>query len=127
MAGRLERAPGAFPGISESVRVEAGPLLLISGMVGIQADGNPPESFDDEIDLVFVALRSALERAGAGVEDIAKLTVFIVGLNDERLAAYRRVRDRHLDAAAVPASSLVGVASLFSPRVRIEIEAIAAV
>lgn len=127
MGRRLERSPGAFPGISESVRIEAGTLLMVSGMVGVRADGTPPESFDDEIDLVFVALRTALERGGAGLDDVAKLTVFIVGLDAEKLAAYRRVRDRHLDAAALPASSVVGVAALFSPRVRIEIEAIAAV
>ena len=124
---RITRLSSPFPGISESAHIAAGGVLHLSGAVGLDANGSHPADFAEETDLVFRALAAALERGGAGFGDVAKVTVFIVGLDPERLAIYRRVRDRWIDAARPPASSVVGIAALYSPAARIEIEAVAAV
>lgn len=41
--------------------------------------------------------------------------------------AVRMVRDRHIDLNRPPASALLGVADLYEPSIRVEIDAIAAV
>jgi len=123
----VSRQPSPFPGISESVAVTGGSVILLSGAVGLDADGAHPADFAIETDLVFCALSGALERAGAGFGDVVKVTVFIVGLDPDLLAVYRTVRDRWIDPDRLPASSVIGVSALYSPSARIEIEAIAVV
>jgi enamine deaminase RidA (YjgF/YER057c/UK114 family) len=58
-----------------------------------------------------------------GVDDLVKLTTFIVNRGD--LGVVRAVRDRHIGAAR-PASTLVVVQALASPAWLVEIEALAA-
>jgi enamine deaminase RidA (YjgF/YER057c/UK114 family) len=124
---QVVRRPSPFPGISESVAVTGGTVIQLSGAVGLDDDGAHPADFAVETDLVFRALAGALERAGAGFGDVVKFTVFIVGLDPDRLGIYRTVRDRWIDPDRLPASSVVGVSALYSPSARIEIEAIAVV
>lgn len=124
---QVTRRPSPFPGISESVAATGGTVIQLSGAVGLDDDGAHPADFAAETDLVFRALSGALERAGAGFGDVVKFTVFIVGLDPDRLGIYRTVRDRWIDPDRLPASSVVGVAALYSPSARIEIEAIAAI
>lgn len=123
--GRITgRTSSVIPGISDVVRVE-GSLLLVSGQVGISADGSVPADFADELDAAFAALVRALERCGATVRDLARITIYVRDLPEHPLDVIRGVRDRWLDPQALPASALVGVASLFRPDVRVEVDAIA--
>jgi len=128
MNDRVSRIPApVFPGISDSVRVSAGDLVFLSGVVALRADGTPAHDFEEEVGLVFEALRAALERAGATFSDIVRFNIYIVGLTPERVATFREVRDRYVDPDHVPASTLVGIAALVSGAFQIEIDAIAAV
>jgi len=68
---------------------------------------------------------AALTAAGAGMDQVVKLTVFLTDLAD--LAVFRRVRGEYVSGGAPPASSLVRVAGLVNPAFRVEIEALAAV
>lgn len=123
---RITRHPApVFPGISDSVRVTAGDLLFVSGVVGLESDGSAPSDFDRAVELTFAQLRRALDVAGAAFADIVRVNVYIVALYTERLASYRTVRDRHI-AAELPASTLIGVASLVAGA-QIEIDAVVAV
>lgn len=125
---RISRVPSpTIPGISDSVRVSAGDLLFLSGVVGLRPGGEPAGDFAEEIDLVFGELRRALDARGATLASLVRVTVYIVGLTPEKLVTYRTVRDRWIDAKNVPASTLIGVAALFSDTCSIEIDAIAAV
>jgi 2-iminobutanoate/2-iminopropanoate deaminase len=54
------------------------------------------------------------------------MVTYVVGHSPDRVAIIRSVRDKHLGAAARPASTMVGVAALNHPDMLIEIEAIAA-
>jgi enamine deaminase RidA (YjgF/YER057c/UK114 family) len=125
---RIDRVPSpTIPGISDSVRVRAGDLVFLSGVVGLRPDGSPAGGLAEEIDLVFGELERALAVRGTTLASIVRVNVYIVGLTPEKLAVYRAVRDRWIDPAHVPASTLVGVAALYSDAVTIEIDAIAAI
>ncbi|WP_433297870.1 RidA family protein [Actinoplanes sp. CA-030573] len=104
----------------------AGPTLLISGQVPLDAEGRLV-GYDDPAEQtrqVFRNIAAILDDAGAAMGDVLKLTVFLTNMAD--LAAFRTVRDEFVDVSRPPASSLVQVGGLVHPAFRVEIEAIAA-
>ena len=61
---------------------------------------------------------------GAKVEHVIKINNYIVDI-DKHIPIFREVRDRHMNMAAPPASTAVGVPALARPGALIEVEAIA--
>jgi reactive intermediate/imine deaminase len=104
-----------------------GRTVVISGQVPLDAAGNLVGSGDAEQQTVqvFTNIATALAAAGAGMADVVKLTVYLTDRAD--LDAFRRVRDRYLNAEEPPASSLVLVNGLIHPEFRVEIEALAVI
>ena len=103
-----------------------GRLIAISGQVPLDAQGRlagtEPQA---QVRQVFENLVVALAAAGAGIEHVVKLTVYLTDLAD--LAAFRQVRDEYISADSPPASTLVQVAGLANPAFRIEVDALAAI
>lgn len=99
--------------------------VYVSGQVGVR-NGEVPESFAEQVDIVFSNIASQLEAAGATLSDVIKLTSFIVNIDSGRIAAYSEVRTRYFPAGdPVPASTVVGVSGLVFPALQVEVEAIA--
>ncbi|KZE91650.1 RidA family protein [Microbacterium sp. TNHR37B] len=122
---RLTRHPAPiYPGISDSVRVSAGDLLYVSGVVGLEDDGTAPDDFARAVELAYTGLERALARGGARLTDIVRVGVYITRLDQERLGVWRAVRDRFLPDE-LPASTLIGVHSLVGGA-QIEVDAVAA-
>ena len=72
---------------------------------------------------VFDNLRVAVEAVGGSMEDIAKITTFVVGLKpDDRLWIGEMVKKYF---AKPPAHTLVGISALAAAELLIEIEAVA--
>ncbi len=103
-----------------------GPTLVISGQVPLDEEGRLVGRGDARAQLrqVFRNLAAALAAAGATMDQVVKLTVFLTDMAD--LQAFREVRDEFVALDRPPASSLVQVSRLVSPEFRVEIEAIAA-
>lgn len=114
----------AVPGISDVVQVQGG-LLFLSGQTALDASGGVPHDFATELDVVFARLVEALRRAGTEARGLARITIYVCDLPSRSLDTIRQVRDRWVDPAAPPASALIGVAALFHPSVRVEVDAIA--
>jgi reactive intermediate/imine deaminase len=116
-------APNGFSQVVEF----SGKLVAVSGQVAFDADGRVvgPGDAEAQTRQVFANLQTALAAAGASLENIVKLTVYLTDIGD--LAAVRRVRNEVFDPAAPPASTLVAVAALVDPALRVEIEALAVV
>jgi reactive intermediate/imine deaminase len=104
----------------------SGPALIISGQVPLDEEGRLVGEGDPRAQLrqVFNNLATALAAAGATMEHVVKLTVFLTDIGD--LQAFRDVRDEFVQLDRPPASSLVQVSGLVNPAFRVEIEAIAA-
>ena len=101
--------------------------IYVSGQVGIR-DGEIPDSFAEQIDIVFSNMLEQLTAAGATMEDIIKLTGFIVDINSKRRTEYSEARARYFSAnKSPPASTLIGVSGLVSPMLKVEVEAIAVI
>lgn len=109
---------------SHAVEVPPGARwLFISGQVGLTREGQVPEGFAAQCELVWSNLASVLAAARMTKDDLVKLTVFMVREAD--LPAFREVRDRFLQGHH-PATTLVFVKMLARPQWLIEIEAVAA-
>ena len=104
-------------------------LVYVAGQVSWDASGNVVGKGDmrAQTDQVFRNLTAALKAAGAGWGDVIKVNGYMVGINPERLSAYREVRQKYLKEGALPASTLVGVTALVHPDLLLEVEVIAAV
>ncbi|MGK5732136.1 RidA family protein [Streptomyces sp. URMC 124] len=104
-----------------------GRLVAVSGQVAHDEHGRTVGAGDAEAQArqVFLNLRRCLAAAGAGFDDVVKLTYFVTDIAD--LPAVRAARDAFLDPSRLPASSAVQVAALFRPDLLLEVEALAVV
>ena len=101
--------------------------IYVSGQVGIR-DGEIPNSFIEQMDIVFSNMARQLEAAGASMSDVIKLTGFIVDIDSKRRTKYSEARARYFSANKFPpASTLIGVSELVSPILKVEVEAIAVI
>ena len=105
----------------------SGHLVAVSGQVPLDGQGKPagPDDPRAQVRQVFDNLAAALAAAGAGMEHVVKLTVYLTDLAD--VDAFRQVRDEYISLDKPPASTLVQVSSLVNPAFRVEIDALAAI
>jgi 2-iminobutanoate/2-iminopropanoate deaminase len=94
--------------------------LIISGQVGMSADGSVPSTGEGQIAQAFANLRAILESNGMGVTNLVKTTVFLT--DRSLLASFRAARDA-VYAGHAPCSTLLFVVGLADPRFMVEIEA----
>ena len=99
--------------------VRAGPHVWVSGVVGMDADGNVPEGTVAQFDVAMDAMDQCLRAAGAGPEHVVKVQLFLTDIGDRAAINPRRIAyfGEHR-----PASTLVEVSALVDPRLTVEIE-----
>jgi enamine deaminase RidA (YjgF/YER057c/UK114 family) len=76
---------------------------------------------------VFANLKTALAASGATFNDVVKITWYVKGYKPDDLPILRGIRDKYVNIASPPASTLVGVASLFQEDYLLEVDAIAVI
>jgi enamine deaminase RidA (YjgF/YER057c/UK114 family) len=91
--------------------VRIGDQILISGIVGADAEGRLPPDFRSQAENVFTTLEAILSEAGATLDDVASLNSYHVGDLDSQLRELvdikaTRIRPPH------PAWTGVGVTQL---------------
>ena len=95
-------------------------ILVLSGQVGIREDGTLPEDPLEQIDVAFENIFRNLRAANMDVKDLVKITYYLVGEIDT-------TKRRELTASKLqghqPCSTLLYVAALATPAVRVEIDA----
>jgi 2-iminobutanoate/2-iminopropanoate deaminase len=94
--------------------------LVLSGQVGTRPDGSVPENPIDQLKVAMDNVIHNLQSANMRVDDLVKLTFYVVGEMDSY--ARREVLSSILGHHA-PCSTLVYVAALASPALRVEIDA----
>jgi 2-iminobutanoate/2-iminopropanoate deaminase len=106
--------------------VRAGDLLFVSGVVPVDAAGRLVGGDDvvAQAQAVFENIRRVLAAAGAGPEDVVKVTVFLTDVDDRpRINPVRQA----FFGETLPASTLVEVSRLAIPGAKLEVEAVALV
>ena len=97
--------------------------LFTAGTPGLAGDGTLPADITAQAELAWRHIDHMLRKAGMTMNDIVKLTQYLVSAED--IPAYAAVRARML-AGARPASTLLVVPALVRPDFLLEVEAIAA-
>jgi enamine deaminase RidA (YjgF/YER057c/UK114 family) len=104
-----------------------GRLVVVSGQIAQDERGELVGAGDPAAQArqVFENIGRCLAEAGAGFDDVVKLTFFVLDVG--YLPAIRAARDAVIDTAKPPASTAVQVTALVDPRHLLEVEALALV
>jgi 2-iminobutanoate/2-iminopropanoate deaminase len=128
---RARREEVRVEGLAEPIShytdaVRAGELLFVSGLVAVDGEGELVAGDDvvAQTRHVLASLRTVLEAAGCGFEDVVKVTIFLTDVDDRP-----RINPLRQEAfgSTRPASTLVEVSRLAVEGAKVEIEAVALV
>ncbi|MER6109400.1 RidA family protein [Streptomyces hirsutus] len=99
-------------------------LIMISGMTARGQDGVSVlgDTAYDQSKVIFQKIKDLVEAAGAVMDDIVKMTIFVTDMGDN--AGVWKARQEFF-SGDFPACSLVEVSALAKPEILLEIEAIA--
>jgi len=109
---------------SDAVEVPANARWLVTaGTPGLALDGSLPADIAGQAEVAWTHIVTMLERAGMTVDDIVKVTQYLLHAAD--IPAYAKVRSKFLGNVR-PASMLLVVPALVRPEFLLEIEVQAA-
>ena len=108
---------------SHVTRVAAREFVFIAGMLA------PGETFDQQCSGVFAQISEALKSAGAGWQNVAQFTTYLVHSQDIPKFMQWRLREfpRMFPGGAYPPNTLLIVDRLVQEQFLIEVQAIAAI
>ncbi|HLN03703.1 MAG TPA: RidA family protein [Bryobacteraceae bacterium] len=113
-----EPAPGTWPNC-----LVVNSVAYISGMVARGNNGKVVAGDEyEQAKLIFAKIRNLVEAAGGTMADVVKITIFVTDIT-QREKVWRARRE--VFAGDFPASTLVQVAALAEPSVKVEIDATA--
>lgn len=103
-----------------------GDTVYVAGQVAFGHDGEivGGDDMEAQAEQVFANIRDVLALAGASLDDVMKVTVFMVDVS--KYDAYARARTRAFPRHR-PASTLIPVDKLIKPGLLLEVEAYAIV
>ncbi|MGW7053461.1 RidA family protein [Streptomyces sp. NPDC054887] len=127
--------PGGLPKIDayQQVSIATGSkLVFIAGQVAWDADGVTVGEGDlaAQVEQCYLNIGTALAAVGASLDNVAKLTVYVVGWTPDKMPLLMEGITRavtQLGATSAPPATLLGVAALDVPEHLVEIEATAVI
>jgi enamine deaminase RidA (YjgF/YER057c/UK114 family) len=115
-------APEPAPGTWSNCLVVNG-VAYVAGMIARGKDGKIVEGDEyEQGKVIFAKIRGLVEAAGGTMADVVKVTIFVTDIK-QREKVWRARRE--VFTGDFPASTLVQVAALAEPAVKVEIEAVA--
>ncbi len=123
MSARQNISSGAkwedIVGYSRAVRV--GPHVWVAGTTAVSGAGEVVGEGDAYVQAAFIfqKIATALEKAGASLNDVVRTRMYITRLEDEAL-----IGRAHFEAlgAVRPAATMIQISALVDPRLLVEIE-----
>lgn len=119
--------PGKFGPWSQAIRVPTGhDLVFTTGMTARDEQGDTvaPGDAKAQARRIFEQMRAILAEAGATLDDVVQMTVYVCAMDD--ILAIQEARNEYWPSAP-PVSATVQVARLVSDEVRLEVQAVAVV
>ena len=74
--------------------VVAGGFIFLSAVRGVDDSGSPPEDTEKQVRLLFQNMERALKAAGAGLQDVVKIAVYMMDLQRDR-PVFNKVWQEH--------------------------------
>jgi enamine deaminase RidA (YjgF/YER057c/UK114 family) len=114
--------PEPAPGTWSNCLVVNG-IAYVAGMIARDGDGRIIDGDEyAQAKLIFAKIRHLLEAAGGSMADVVKVVIYVTDIG-QRQQVWRARRE--VFSGDFPISTLVEVAALAEPAVKVEIEAIA--
>ncbi len=104
--------------------MRVGELVYISGLTSRAADQITIEG-DDEYEqakIIFDKIRLLMEAAGGGMNDIVKMTIFVISIQNNKMVWKAR---EEFFTGDFPSCTLVEVSALATSKILVEINAVA--
>ena len=118
------QSASAFEKYGYSPAVRAGGLLFIAGVVGVRTDGSVPGSVSEQAELALKRTAEILRLEGLGMSDLVEVVSYHVDI-EQNLPEFMAVKERYF-ARPFPAWTILGVAALARPVLKVEVRSIAA-
>lgn len=99
-------------------------IVTTSGQIGIDTSGQIVTSYEDQVQLSFHNLAAAVISAGARLEDVMKVTTYVVDYDPSKATVIAEAATATF-GARIPANTMIGVAKLLKPEVLFEVDATA--
>ena len=119
---KIERV--VSPEVSEPPASTWSNCLVVNGvayLAGMTAGGTEGDEYS-QAKVIFTKIRHLVEAAGGSMADIVKVTIFVTDITQREKVWQAR---REFFTGNFPASTLVQVAALANPSLKVEIEAVA--
>jgi enamine deaminase RidA (YjgF/YER057c/UK114 family) len=114
--------PEPAPGTWSNCLVVNG-IAYVAGMVATDKDGKVVDGDEyEQSKVIFAKIRHLLEAAGGAMADVVKVTIFVTDIKHREKVWRAR---QEVFSGNFPASTLVQVAALAAPSMKVEIEAVA--
>lgn len=107
----------------QAMKVPAGERLLISGQIGVRADGSVVDGLAGQFEQAWGNIFAILREAGYAKTDLVKCVIYCT--EPGQVSVYREVRDRLLDGHKCT-NTYLEISGLAAPDLLCEIEAEAA-
>ena len=111
---------------SQGLKVDIGDktMVFVSGQLAMDSDGSPvaPDDISAQTRYIFENIKRILANAGAGLEDIVKVQIFLTDIS--KFSQVSAVRNEYLEHIK-PVSTLVEISRTVRDGCDIEIEVIA--
>jgi enamine deaminase RidA (YjgF/YER057c/UK114 family) len=117
-------------GFSQVAEVSGGKTVYIAGQVALDKAGKlvGESDFRAQVQQVFENLKAAVEAAGGDFHSVVQLNYFCAeNVDPAQIPVIREVRDKYVNTANPPVSTLVVVKRLVRPEWLIEVNAVAVV
>ena len=113
------------PVYTNVVEITHGRTIYIAGQIALDQSGKVvgQNDFRAQTQQVFENIKAALAAVGADFTHVIKLNMYVIDIS--QLPILREVRDRYVNTANPPASTLVEIRRLAREEFLIEIEAVA--
>ena len=116
-----ETVHGPLAGYTHQIEIiEVKRWLVLSGQIGMLVDGTLPYDPIEQFKIALDNIHKNLQAAGMEIQDLVKLTIYLVGEIDTKKR--REVLAEWLGGHS-PCSTLLYVAALASPDIKVEIDA----
>ena len=99
--------------------LRTGNRIVIAGTIGVEADGSAAPEAGAQADRCFALIRGYIEELGGRMEDVVRIRMFVTDIADAD--AVSAAFSKHLKATC-PAGTLVAIAGLYRPEIKVEIE-----
>ncbi|MBT6137240.1 MAG: RidA family protein [Rhodospirillaceae bacterium] len=97
--------------------------VLLSGQIGVDADGNAAKGAEAQCRQAFDNIKACLRDADMTIDDVVMLRIFLT--NREDLPAFRAARQEAIGDRCIP-STMLFISGLVHPDWRVELEVTAA-